>query len=81
MKDVIIIIICTMIGFTGGVLFERSQKQPEIITSEIHLVIPKDDIGLKKQYLHALCQKTMLEELIKWNEKSKILKKEKKDGN
>lgn len=70
-------ILCILGIFIGGVYFgiEYHKKDKEIITSEIHLTIPKTDEHLRKQYIHALCQKTMLEELIKWNEKSKILKK------
>lgn len=76
----IFIIISFFFGiFVGMIYMKNDSMKTEIITSEIHLVIPKNEKELRKQYLHVTVQKAMIEEEMKWNEKSKK-EKEKKDG-
>lgn len=72
-----LVVIFTMIGgWVGGILTERWSGEKEIITSEIHLTIPKDEKELRKQILHVHAQKSILDQLERWEkEKEKEVKK------
>ena len=67
---VILCLICMSSGIVIGVLMERQQEYKEVITKEIHLIIPKPNThDLRNQLLHISAQKSMLDELMKWEQK------------
>lgn len=71
-----LVMITAMIGaWIGGILTERQIGEKEVITSEIHLTIPKDEKELRKQILHVHAQKSILDQLEKWEKEKEGGKK------
>lgn len=82
MFRIIAIFTLVIVCFLGGVIFEKWYsglvKPSEYET--IMLKMPKTTKELQKAYLTAYAQVNMLEQLMMWDTKTKLMKGEKKDG-
>ena len=67
---VVLCLIWMGIGIITGALIQGRLERTEIMTEEIHLIIPKSSTNqLRNQLLHVSAQKAMLDEYVKWEQK------------